>query len=563
MNSEETPIQPPEKSADSFVQKPIRTFESDMAEALAKQKGSVASIAIAESKRRDEKNKQENATKLSKKELAKQEAEEAKKQEEQQKAREVEEAQKQRLAAIEKQKDDERQKELERQQMEMARAREIEKQREITEAKEIEGKGYMERGEQRAQDREMELQRQREAEAQKQKEAETERQRKQQAEMEARRAQEMARQAEMEKQQQKLMAEKAAEMEKQRQMEAAKAAEQQKALEIQRKEDEIRKNLERQKELEKQKEMERQRALEKQKAPLLPQLKKPIKVVKIENTSTEVSGPRASYLKPILMIILSLLFIGGGIYGGYYLYSNSALGTPATISTPITVSSLIPADTQLAVDVSGLEGDKLIQQIHAQFDKNAVAEGKILELVLQESHESLDKSGKKPIITTERVTASSFIKKTGINIPDVLVRSLTDRWMIGQYTEETGQKTPFIALTTDFFQNAFAGMLTWESTMSEDLADLLGYKTQNPNNQNSVINNGTSTSILTTSAFSADRGQFVDRQIRNRDVREFRNNKGQLVFLYSFINKETFVLTTSESAFIAGIDRIEKQSYVR
>ena len=37
-----------------FVQKPIRTYESDMAEALGKG-ASVASIVIAENKRKDEK----------------------------------------------------------------------------------------------------------------------------------------------------------------------------------------------------------------------------------------------------------------------------------------------------------------------------------------------------------------------------------------------------------------------------------------------------------------------------------------------------------------------------
>jgi hypothetical protein len=60
-----------------------------------------------------------------------------------------------------------------------------------------------------------------------------------------------------------------------------------------------------------------------------------------------------------------------------------------------------------------------------------------------------------------------------INAPDILVRTLTPSWMLGIFTDSNGQKSAFVIVTTNFFQNAFAGMLQWESVMSDDLKQYL------------------------------------------------------------------------------------------
>lgn len=221
--------------------------------------------------------------------------------------------------------------------------------------------------------------------------------------------------------------------------------------------------------------------------------------------------PAKDYIKPLLTSLASLVLLAGGIFGGYYLYTKSPFAVPKAIPIPTVIPSIIPYDKKVTVNIGEATGDKLIQQIFSESDKNILPQGKILELVID-------------------IPATEFIQKTNINIPDMLLRSLTDRWMLGTYAEDTYRATPFIALTTDFFQNAFASMLSWEKTLGDDL------KMQ---------------------------GQFADKQIRNRDVRVFTDNNGEILFLYSFINKETLIITATESAFIAIIDRIEKETYVR
>jgi hypothetical protein len=258
----------------------------------------------------------------------------------------------------------------------------------------------------------------------------------------------------------------------------------------------------------------------------------------IERSDDLYAKPKGYYVKRIALSLFSVTLIGGGIVGGYYLYLQSPLAAPKVVPQTIIPRNIILSDKQISLDTDNIPNEQLISQIYSEFNKNPLATGKILELTLQENVGGV----------TKNMTGSSFIEKADLNMPNLLVRTITDKWMLGSYSEENNQATPIIALNTDFFQNSFAGMLSWERTMPEDFSLLLNYRSK-------VQFGGLDDATI--------QGQFVDRQIRNRDVREFINGRGELLFLYSFIDKETMIITTTESAFIAILDRIEKQTYVR
>lgn len=254
--------------------------------------------------------------------------------------------------------------------------------------------------------------------------------------------------------------------------------------------------------------------------------------------------PRNFHVKQILFTLMSLVLIAGGVIEGYLLYKKNILEKPVAIQQVITVPSLIPSDKQISLTTDGKMGNALITAMYSELNKNQLSQGQIGELLF------FDKTG----ANAERVTGSGFISKLNTNMPDVINRSLTDRWMFGSYTEETGQRTSFLALTTDFFQNVFAGMLMWEDAMPDDLALVLDYKDRARKDELGAD--------PVTSYFSI-KGEWSDKVIKNRDVREFKNKNGELLLLYSFINKETLIVTSTESSFIALIDRIEKDTYVR
>jgi hypothetical protein len=46
-------------------------------------------------------------------------------------------------------------------------------------------------------------------------------------------------------------------------------------------------------------------------------------------------------------------------------------------------------------------------------------------------------------------------------------------------------------------------------------------------------------------------------------VREFVDEDGKMLILYSFIDKDMMVITTDEAVLGGIVDRIEKQTYIR
>ncbi len=229
----------------------------------------------------------------------------------------------------------------------------------------------------------------------------------------------------------------------------------------------------------------------------------------------------------IAMALGSLVLIASGIGGGYYLYSISPL---ATVPAPQVIknTSIVRPDKQIVLATDANNRLDFYKFISEQYTNNKPDDGKITEFILNQKLAS----------STERITGPQFVTKLGFNMTDTLKRSLQDKWMIGTYSVN-GTSHRFIILKTDFFQNAFAGMLKWESSMPEDLIGIFNYSTV------------------------AVRGSFKDKVIMNRDVREYISLQGVPLFRYTFIDKDTILITTSEAVVPEILNRIEKQTYVR
>ncbi len=113
------------------------------------------------------------------------------------------------------------------------------------------------------------------------------------------------------------------------------------------------------------------------------------------------------------------------------------------------------------------------------------------------------------------------------NMPPFLERSFDSQYMLGIYSFDTNE--PFIILTTSDFASSFAGMLKWEENMSFDLGKLFSIQQ----------NTSTTTRI------------FTDQSLKNKDLRVLQDVSGKTVLLYSFIDKNTLLITTNENIFSA------------
>jgi hypothetical protein len=101
--------------------------------------------------------------------------------------------------------------------------------------------------------------------------------------------------------------------------------------------------------------------------------------------------------------------------------------------------------------------------------------------------------------------------------------------------------TPFIILKTTFFQNAFAGMLEWESTITQDLAPLITLSHGN-------VKAGTF---------------FIDSVVKNKDVRIIRGSEGQDLLFYTFVDRNTILITTKKLTLEDLIARLTTTTVVR
>ena len=132
---------------------------------------------------------------------------------------------------------------------------------------------------------------------------------------------------------------------------------------------------------------------------------------------------------------------------------------------------------------------------------------------------------------TVKANVSDVLDLLGPHMPPSLVRSFNSDYMFGIYSFDTNE--PFIILKTNDFANSFSGMLKWEKDMVLDIGELF----------NIVMDNSTTGPV------------FIDQALRNRDLRILKGSDNTTSMLYSFIDKNTLLITKNENIFNAVIGK--------
>ncbi|MEN9912648.1 MAG: hypothetical protein RLY66_56 [Candidatus Parcubacteria bacterium] len=324
------------------------------------------------------------------------------------------------------------------------------------------------------------------------------------------------------------------------------------------------------------------------------------KKVEGEERISNDTGPKkdSQLVLKLVMALLILILLGGGAFAGYYLYSKSPLATSVS-KTPVQASGrpgIVRADSYAVIPIDNQLPTTLLSRIRTEAAKEQTP-GTIKEIILAR------KTASSNAATFTQISAPEAISGLDISVPDILKRTITNDWMLGVYTSPTNEKGAFAIVTTNFFQNAFAGMLQWEATIADDLkqfiypSNVAGIANSRDTNvasptidlesllpsivpaSTSAISLG-STTISRSSATSTAtstiievvaplrpyftlRGTFEDRIIKNKDVRAFRTENGSILFLYSFIDNAHLALASDEATLIEVLTRLERQSLIR
>lgn len=125
------------------------------------------------------------------------------------------------------------------------------------------------------------------------------------------------------------------------------------------------------------------------------------------------------------------------------------------------------------------------------------------------------------------------------NMPPSLSRSFDKEYMLGIYSFDTNE--PFLILTTNDFANSYSGMLKWEKDMISDLGKIF-----------SIPQNTGSSSP-----------EFKDETMKNRDLRILKDGDKKTVLLYSFIDKNTLVITANGDILNAIIGKYNISKQIR
>jgi hypothetical protein len=143
--------------------------------------------------------------------------------------------------------------------------------------------------------------------------------------------------------------------------------------------------------------------------------------------------------------------------------------------------------------------------------------------------------------------------------PGEIMRVLTETYFLGLHSFDENQ--PFLLLQVDSYETAYAGMLTWENTLQSDLFPFFN-RIAVPRATPPVIIEPIATSTSSTTPEAPRYRQqfiptsFVDKVVENRDTRAIVSDGGELLLLWTFLGRNTILITTNEYTLREVISRL-------
>jgi len=238
-----------------------------------------------------------------------------------------------------------------------------------------------------------------------------------------------------------------------------------------------------------------------------------------KETPIEYENSKTSHAGIFIILALLVVIVLGG--GWYYWFSSSQAISGIKKAPAIAIKTIIPYTKGSTITIDS-ESDPLTL-IGSKLGQSNAGLGNVFALIPVANSTS-----------THPIGIETILRNT--SAPNRLQRSLNSDYMVGAYTYDV--QSPFVILTSTFFQNTFSGMLEWEKNLREDFLPLI------------QVSHGTETSTGVASE------PFEDGLISNIDVRILRNPAGDIILLYAFADKDTLVITTTQNALKFILDRL-------
>jgi len=261
---------------------------------------------------------------------------------------------------------------------------------------------------------------------------------------------------------------------------------------------------------------------------------KPIPVaprVVVQSQPTEIADPKRSMY---VLGLSGILILGGLIALGFFLIAKFSPNDELVLK-PKPGEIIAPDRTQEIHIATG--GMSVVEAYREQKTQQPQKSGEFFGLVFTQGQAESKKN----------LSVQDFTTSLAPTMPASLKRSLQPDFSIGFHDANGWQS--YLILKTNSYETAFGGMLSWESTLKQDLAVFL-------------------TASATTSSAGIEgnnraEGNFKDLVIKNKDVRILYNIFNEPLLMYSFFDKETIVITSSVITLEELLARLVTSNFVR
>lgn len=142
--------------------------------------------------------------------------------------------------------------------------------------------------------------------------------------------------------------------------------------------------------------------------------------------------------------------------------------------------------------------------------------------------------------STRKISVADFFRISNTRAPESLIRALEPDFMLGAYSFTPHDLFGIFKVNT--YDTAYAGMLQWESAIESDIGGMFISR------KAAVLPTESPTSTSTPKKTALGRRGFIDKTIDNRDVRVILNEDNTIALLYTFFDKNTLIISSSDKA---------------
>ena len=283
------------------------------------------------------------------------------------------------------------------------------------------------------------------------------------------------------------------------------------------------------------------------------------------NTIVE-SNTKSGKTYLIAGIAFVVLVIVGLAFGYIYIQSQTA-SKQATDVAKMQVPQVIYTEMTSDFSVDNMDSNDIIKSIDQE--KNGVMDTGTMKAVYLTTGEGT---------STQALTTEQFFSVLGTRIPNSVVKSLDPVFLLGVYAYTPREM--FVIFKVKSYDTAFAGMLDWEPNIETDIGNIFisndSTKSINPLTTSTVSTSttasssdlsanpaGTTTPNTGSSLQIFTQKRFVDKVLSNKDTRILQDQSGTPYMLYTFLDKNTLVIATSEKALKEILFRITTGRIIR